>query len=88
MEKRKKCLQKLYQKTTYGAVNPVSPSAQIYVGEADLVSNTVACTWKCWLVLNFLREAPFPILYSWEVPHSRTASTKEIFCPILGPVGP
>ena len=44
----------------YKATNACSPAAKISSGEADSVSNTVACSWKCWFVLNFLREVPFP----------------------------
>ena len=70
----------------YKATNACSPAAKISSGKADSVSNIVACSWKCWLVLNFLREVPFPIPYSWEVvSHPRTACRKRMFLHNPGP---
>ena len=65
--------------------NACSPAVEISLGVADSVANTLACSRKCRLNLNFLREVPFPMPYKCEVvSHPRTAC-KRMLLHISGP---
>ena len=54
--------------------------------EAECVSSTLACWRNEWLAWNFLREAPFPILWRrYIVSHPRTAYRKNMCWHMSGP---
>ena len=54
--------------------------------EAECVSSTLACWRNEWLAWNFLREAPFPILWRrYVVSHPRTAYRKNMCWHMSGP---
>ena len=56
------------------------------MGVADSVANTLACSRKCQLNLNFLRKVQFPMPYRCEVAsHPRTACRKRMLLHISGP---